>query len=358
MGDSGGWVVDEISHEVYGHLIAADLFGDGYVVPLLDSLEDIKERLGAQLVDFPPSNDQSAAGQTSRSRGPIVSTAWESSQLSNKAKISERHQKPMVLIDDLISSDNDNQFSSSSSYASTRPKVHNCSETMAEILSSENDQPHSVKNDLRHLPTYNQQSMTFQRVQSKAGHPQQPSLISLMFADQKQRAHSATSNHAARSTPATPQHVNGVQVPAHPSLRITVSPSDSGNDDWDDSQLEMQSSVRRAVPLKTKSEIPRSHARPIIPNSHSKPNQQAGLSPRTTRRNMLATELTESLRRHLLWERQHKPSTANTVLKRWNSVQDVASMKQRPDDFGEVSAENNHSPSFASLSWSYIPEFG
>jgi hypothetical protein len=34
-------------------------------------------------------------------------------------------------------------------------------------------------------------------------------------------------------------------------------------------------------------------------------------SPRTTRRNMLATELTESLRRHLLWERQQKSATAS-----------------------------------------------
>jgi Protein of unknown function (DUF3295)/Fungal protein of unknown function (DUF1752) len=39
-------------------------------------------------------------------------------------------------------------------------------------------------------------------------------------------------------------------------------------------------------------------------------------SPRTTRRNMLATELTESLRRHLLWERQQKSTTANAVFKR------------------------------------------
>lgn len=39
-------------------------------------------------------------------------------------------------------------------------------------------------------------------------------------------------------------------------------------------------------------------------------------SPRTTRRNMLSTELTESLRKNLLWERQQKNTTVNAFLKR------------------------------------------
>ena len=39
-------------------------------------------------------------------------------------------------------------------------------------------------------------------------------------------------------------------------------------------------------------------------------------SPRTTRRHMLSTELTESLRKNLLWERQQKNTTVNAFLKR------------------------------------------
>lgn len=39
-------------------------------------------------------------------------------------------------------------------------------------------------------------------------------------------------------------------------------------------------------------------------------------SPRTTRRQMLSTELTESLRKNLLWERQQKNTTVNAFLKR------------------------------------------
>ncbi|RJE18764.1 hypothetical protein PHISCL_08894 [Aspergillus sclerotialis] len=53
-------------------------------------------------------------------------------------------------------------------------------------------------------------------------------------------------------------------------------------------------------------DVPRS--KPIIVQQAP---QSVAHSPRTTRRNMLATELTESLRRHLLWERQQKSATAN-----------------------------------------------
>lgn len=54
------------------------------------------------------------------------------------------------------------------------------------------------------------------------------------------------------------------------------------------------------------------------------------LSPRTTRRNMLATELTESLRKHLLWERQQKSTTATAVLKRRHTALDVTNLQEYP----------------------------
>lgn len=54
-------------------------------------------------------------------------------------------------------------------------------------------------------------------------------------------------------------------------------------------------------------------------------------SPRTTRRNMLATELTESLRRHLLWERQQKSTTANAVFKRRHTAHnEMANLQEFP----------------------------
>ncbi|KAL6823336.1 hypothetical protein V8C40DRAFT_34735 [Trichoderma camerunense] len=55
---------------------------------------------------------------------------------------------------------------------------------------------------------------------------------------------------------------------------------------------------------------------PIVRNAGDT-QDQAALSPRTTRRHMLETELTESLRRHLLWERQQRPT--NVILKESNT---------------------------------------
>ena len=71
-----------------------------------------------------------------------------------------------------------------------------------------------------------------------------------------------------------------------------------------------------------------SHARPIMMNTSSP--HQAALSPRTTRRNMLQTELTESLRKHLIWERQVRGSTTNAVLKRRHTSNDVKNLREYP----------------------------
>ena len=62
----------------------------------------------------------------------------------------------------------------------------------------------------------------------------------------------------------------------------------------------------------------------------SKQYAHLALSPRTTRRNMLQSELTESLRKHLLWERQHKNST-QTALKRRHTSHDIKNLKQHPE---------------------------
>ncbi|KAH8666652.1 hypothetical protein BX600DRAFT_277043 [Xylariales sp. PMI_506] len=161
--------------------------------------------------------------------------------------------------------------------------------------------------------------VTFKRVPSKANLTSQRSLISLMFAGQEQRA-KGLSNLASQSTPAIPQRARTFH---QPQPLIGASPNDS-----DDNGLEMKRGVRH-TPLKPINEIPRSTAQPIITRTQS--GHQAALSPRTTRRNMLATELTESLRRHLLWERQHKSSTANAVLKRRHTSHDVANLKQYPE---------------------------
>ncbi|KAK2061342.1 DUF1752-domain-containing protein [Colletotrichum caudatum] len=161
----------------------------------------------------------------------------------------------------------------------------------------------------------------FQRVDSKVNLASRRSLLTLMIEQNDRKSNSkALGNIASQSTSALPW--SPTSHTASPTL--AVSPNDS-----DDAPLMMKRGVRSS-PLKPITEIPRSAAQPIYTTaSHS--HLQAALSPRTTRRNMLATELTESLRRNLLWERQQKSSTANAVLKRRHTSHDVANLTQYPE---------------------------
>ncbi|KAI0474209.1 hypothetical protein F4859DRAFT_482265 [Xylaria cf. heliscus] len=52
-GDSGSWVVDATLFEVYGQLVASDMFGSGYVIPMTDILNDVKSQIGARTVELP-----------------------------------------------------------------------------------------------------------------------------------------------------------------------------------------------------------------------------------------------------------------------------------------------------------------
>ncbi|KAI0407230.1 DUF1752-domain-containing protein [Xylaria palmicola] len=163
-------------------------------------------------------------------------------------------------------------------------------------------------------------TVTFKRVPSKPNLTSQRSLISLMFAGQDERS-KGLSNFASQSTPAIAQRARQLQN----------DPSGAGSpNDSDDNGLVMKTGLRR-TPLKPITEAPRSSAQPIMARPTSHYHQQTALSPRTTRRNMLATELTESLRRQLLWERQQKSSTVNAVLKRRHTSNDVANLKQYPE---------------------------
>ncbi|KAJ2973138.1 hypothetical protein NQ176_g6775 [Zarea fungicola] len=157
----------------------------------------------------------------------------------------------------------------------------------------------------------------FQRIESNVHLVSRPSLITLMVAQNERQK--ALSNQASHSASAIMRSRAGPSV----GPVMGASPNDS-----DEGQLMMKG--MRPSNLKPIIEVPRSVAQ-AIPAAPNYVHAPAALSPRTTRRNMLATELTESLRRHLLWERQQKTSTANAVLKRRNTSHDVANLKQFPD---------------------------
>ena len=56
-GDSGSWVIDSSTFELYGHLVATDMFGGGYVIPMSDVFNDIKRNLDARSVELPDTVD-------------------------------------------------------------------------------------------------------------------------------------------------------------------------------------------------------------------------------------------------------------------------------------------------------------
>lgn len=157
----------------------------------------------------------------------------------------------------------------------------------------------------------------FQRVDSRPNLTSRRSLITTML-HQNDRANALASaaTAASRSSPALQR--SRTSSPNGPSL--AASP-----DSEDNAPLMMKKG------LKPIAEIPRSAAQPIIQTTTNTTPHQLALSPRTTRRNMLASELTVSLRQHLLWERKQKSQTANAVLKRRHTSHDVANLRQYPE---------------------------
>jgi hypothetical protein len=116
----------------------------------------------------------------------------------------------------------------------------------------------------------------------------------------------ALQNLASRSTPAIRR--SRTSTPNGPSL--ACSPRE-------DAEIE----IPEASGLRSK---------PIIMTTSNSTAPLPAMSPRTTRRNMLSTEMTESLRKHLLWERQQKNTTANAFLKRRHTSNDVKNLTQFP----------------------------
>lgn len=174
----------------------------------------------------------------------------------------------------------------------------------------------------------------FQRVDSTVHLPSRRSLITLMIQRSEREVKNGltTSQSTLGLNRARPQHNLNLQGQLHQQQRqhqppsLVASPNDS-----DDAALMMRHRPRGPQStLRPINEIPRSAAQPIM-STASAANHAPALSPRTNRRNMLSTELTESLRRHLLWERSQKTSTANAVLKRRHTSQDVANLRQYPE---------------------------
>ena len=152
----------------------------------------------------------------------------------------------------------------------------------------------------------------FQRVSSKPNLASRRSLLTSLV-HESERATALTAQ-ASKSQPSLPQ----LSKPK-PSIQIADPPKASG--------------IARSKPM-------------AMPASAS---QTCAFSPRTTRRNMLSTELTESLRQNLLWERQFKNTTAQAFLKRRHTAhENLGQLKQHP-----TAATDSESPS-RKTSWDNV----
>ncbi|KAK5452897.1 hypothetical protein LTS15_007045 [Exophiala xenobiotica] len=68
QGDCGLWVVDQLSYEVYGQIVAMDHFAEIYVVPLHQIQSQISTVLGGSAVNLPGSTSVSTERQRRRTR--------------------------------------------------------------------------------------------------------------------------------------------------------------------------------------------------------------------------------------------------------------------------------------------------
>lgn len=158
-----------------------------------------------------------------------------------------------------------------------------------------------------------EQKPLFKRIDSQPQLVSRRSLIADMMKTETERA-SEFQRLAAESS-----------SPLRRSKRSSHNRPSLGNSPDGDSEFTLPPGMTKSKPI-------------IMTTSNTHP---PALSPRTTRRNMLASEMTESLRKHLLWERQQISTTAKAVLKRRHTAYDIANLKEYPEKGGQTSKNNS-----------------
>lgn len=158
----------------------------------------------------------------------------------------------------------------------------------------------------------------FQRVDSQS---QLVSRRSVLTAELNQLDRAATfANLASKSTP----------VIRRSKTSISSVPSDGVSPVEDPSLTMLPGHMTRS--------------KPIIVTARNA--QQMAFSPKTTRRNMLATEMTESLRKNVLWERQQKKATTNAIIKRRHTAQNLTNLQNYPGEAVQASKQESRNTSF------------
>ncbi|KAK2841672.1 hypothetical protein FQN49_006023 [Arthroderma sp. PD_2] len=183
----------------------------------------------------------------------------------------------------------------------------------------------------------------FQRVDSRPNLVSRRSLLTMMMHQPQQNFAPTLRGGPGPNSRSTPAMQRPLAPPVDDDDEHTGSDSGSAGSPG----LEMK-----------RSEVP--HSRPIVMTSIPPGGVVARAhSPRTTRRNMLATELTESLRRHLLWERQQKTTaaTATAAFKRRHTACDVAGLQEYPGA-GDSKGQGKEEKESKNSSWNHYFDYG
>ncbi|KAK3678566.1 hypothetical protein LTR78_001864 [Recurvomyces mirabilis] len=156
----------------------------------------------------------------------------------------------------------------------------------------------------------NEKELVFHRVDSRPNLTSRRSMLTTLMTEPDRAK--ALQNAASRSTPALRR--SRTSTPNGPS--VATSPEPNGH---------------LMLPGQGPPQTQNDRTQPIIMTTSNTHPQQLALSPRTTRRNMLSTELTESLRKNLLWERQHRSTGNLAALQRRHTAQDMTKLRQQPE---------------------------
>jgi hypothetical protein len=228
------------------------------------------------------------------------SSSLEAYSLANRSSLSENIKKSGLI---RKTTSFKNEVSTRTIHDATAEESEEAIESESEseddsdenaIEEEDSDDDEAWEDDNEESAHASEDEKMFQRVDSQPRLVSRRSILTdLMHQGDREKA---LQNAASRSTPAIRR-----------SRTATPNGPSTGNSPQEDTGMIMRS-------------------RPIIMTTSNV--HPPALSPRTTRRNMLQTELTQSLRQNLLWERQQKNATTNAVNKRVQSAVSIPALRR------------------------------
>lgn len=128
LGDSGSWVVNEATGEVYGHVVSTDALGEAYVMPIQSTLLAIQTHLHAREISLPTMEEVSQL-QHSVPSSPDPETTEEKIEVHGTFSTEVPDQKALESTESLTAQNSPARrlsYSVDSSQASPPPKeAHN-----------------------------------------------------------------------------------------------------------------------------------------------------------------------------------------------------------------------------------------